>query len=661
MRTRLFCGTLLSLLVTHAATADDWLHFGGDAGGSHFSGLEQINRANVAQLEMVWSYSTGEVEEFPDRRPMQAFNGTPILLPESAGQSLVLCTAFNRITALNPATGEPRWTYDAEIDHGGDGDKFQCRGIEYWEDTEAASTALCRHRLFMGTKDLRLVVIDATSGKPCDGFGHGGELDLAGEMAGMMPDLKVGYDMQFSAPPVVVGDVVIIGSADNTKFWRADNPSGAVRAFSARTGAPAWSFDPVPRNADDPAAAGWDAQALQETGGANVWSMMSVDEEREMVFLPTATAGPNYYGGNRPGDNRYANSVVALDANTGKVIWHYQIVHHDVWDIDLPAQPMLVDLTYEGRKIPAVIQLTKQGLIFVLHRETGVPVFPVEERPVPTDGVPGEQLSPTQPFPTVPPPLGKIGIAPEDAWGFTAFDRGWCRDAIAGYRQGGLYEPPSLQGTVMMPGMSINNWGGGAFDAERNLLITPITQAPLALKLWVTEDIPPEVMDQPRRGPLGPPTPIAGTDYAYQMIPLLSPLFAPCTAPPWGELAAIDLTDGSTRWRRTLGVMDKMMPVPFPLQWGTPLSGGPTVTAGGLVFIGASADERFRAFDIDTGELLWEAEIPSAAMAVPMTYEVDGKQYVVVAAGGHMFMYFQNISDHIVAFALPGDAQDASD
>ena len=648
-----FVAVAVASLTGGAAQASDWPHISGDAGGSHYSALDQINRDNVSQLKLAWSYSTGEVAEFPDRRSMSAFNGTPILLPESAGQSLVLCSAFNRIIALDPVTGKPRWKYDPGIKLGGPGEKFLCRGIEYWEDTAAAPGAACRHRLFMGTKDLRLIAIDALTGSACSSFGEGGEINLAAEMARMMPDLKPGYDMQFSAPPVAVGDVVIIGSADNTKFWRADNPSGAVRAFDARTGAPRWSFDPVPRNADDPVAAGWDSAALQRTGGANVWTMLSVDEARGLVFLPTATAGPNYYGGARPGDNRYANSVVALNAATGRVVWHYQVVHHDVWDIDLPAQPMLVEIEHDGVKLPVVVQLTKQGLVFVLNRETGEPVFPVEERPFPTDGVPGEIMSPTQPIPVTPLPLGKVGISPDDAWGFTPFDRAWCRRAIAGYRQGGLYEPTSLKGTVTMPGLAITTWEGGAFDPSRNLLIVPITQAPKVLKLWITKDIPPEVMNQPRRGPLGPPTPIDGTRYAYQMIPLLSPLFAPCTAPPWGELAAIDLSDGSTRWRHPLGVLDKMMPVPIPLPWGTPLGGGPTVTAGGLVFIGASADERFRAFDIDTGQKLWEVRTPSAAMATPMTYQVNGRQFVVVAAGGHLFKYFQNIADYVVAYALP--------
>lgn len=642
--------TLATLLPT-LSTAQ-WQHYGGDAGGTHYSPLTQITTDNVSRLEQVWAFQSGEVEEHPERRAMLGFNGTPLLLPPAAGQSLVTCTALNRIVALDPATGAERWRYDPNIDLGPVGNKYLCRGVAYWKDPQANSGAACRHSLYMGTKDLRLVRIDARTGRPCPGFGVAGELDLTELISDGIPDLAPG-DLQFSAPPVIAGEAVILGFADNTKFWRSDNPRGAVRAFDARSGKLKWEFDPVPRSAASPVAQDWKPAARRNTGGANVWSMLSVDTERNLVFLPTATAGPNNYGGARTGANRYANSTVALDASTGEVVWHFQAVHHDVWDLDLPAQPMLADIRKDGATVPVVIQLTKQGLIFVLHRETGEPVFGVEERPVPTDGVPGEALSPTQPFPLAPAPLVDIGISPDDAWGFFSFLRNACRDDIAQYRQGGLYEPVDLQGRVTFPGLSVNNWGGGSYDPNTNLLVVPINRSPMFLKLWVTDDIPDEVMNQPRMGPLGPPTPIALSPYAYQMGPLLSPIMTPCTAPPWGELAALDMSDGSVRWRRPLGTLDKLARVPLPLEWGTPLAGGPTSTAGGVTFIGASADEKFRAFSTASGELLWEASTPTAAMATPMTYTVDGRQYVLVAAGGHMFMYSQNIADYLVAFALP--------
>ncbi len=635
------------------STASDWPHYGGDAGGSHYSELAQIHRGNVGLLELAWSYRTGDTGRYPELRAGAALNVTPILLPADAGGHLVLCAAMNRVIALDPATGQERWVHDPQIPLAGTGSKYLCRGVAYWPDSQAQASAVCAHRVYTATRDLRLIALDARNGEPCTDFGVRGEVNLWPEIFSEVPDMNDG-DVQFSAPPLVTGDLVIVGSADNTKFWRADNPSGAVRAFDARSGELRWSFDPIPRDPDDPAAADWTPESLARTGGANVWTMMSADEERGLVFLPTATAGPNNFGGLRPGDNRYANSVVALNRADGSVAWHFQVVHHDVWDLDLPSQPILVELERDGERIPVVIQLTKQGLIFVLHRETGEPVFGVEERPVPTDGVPGEVLSPTQPFPLKPEPLHPIGISPDDAWGFTVFDRNACRDKITSMRRGGLYEPPSFEGSLRSPGASVNNWGGAAWDPQRQRLVLPISSTPMFLRLTRTDEIPPEVMNQPRVGPLGPPMEMAGTPYSYEFAPVMSPIFTPCTAPPWGELAAIDLTgDTSTAWRFTLGTLKNLMPVPIPLEFGTPLAGGPTVTAGGLVFIGASADEKFRAFDIDTGAKLWETDTPAPAMATPMTYSVDGRQFVVVAAGGHIFKGFNNISDFLVAYSLP--------
>ncbi len=655
MRTRTFFAALALLLAAaqcaSAGDRDDWQHYGGGPGGSQYSSLTQINRDNVGGLQLAWTYRTGDLERHPDRRPLAALNVTPILVPKAAGQSLVLCSAMNRVIALDPTTGKERWVYDPKIEMGPQGNKFLCRGVAYWEDTAATAGAICRHRIFTGTKDLRLIALDAVTGRLCAGFGAGGTVDIRPDIYTDTAKLNVG-DVQFSAPPVTVADLVIIGGADNTKFWRADSPRGEVRAFDARTGALRWKFDPLPHDAPDPAALGWTRDALAQTGGGNVWSMMSVDPERGLVFLPTATAAPNNYGGLRPGDNRYANSVVALRAADGSVAWHFQIVHHDVWDLDLPAQPILVDLERDGRQVPVVIQLTKQGLIFVLNRETGVPVFPVEERPVPTDGVPGEVLSPTQPFPVRPAPVGATKYTADDAWGFTVFDRAACRQKLKSFGRAGLYEPPSLDGTLLIA--SANNWGGAAWDPQRQLLVLPVTQAPIFTRLKRTADVTPEELNKPRMGPIGPPMPMAGTPYSFEFGPVLSPLFSPCTPPPWGELLALDLRgDTGTAWRFTLGTLDKLMPVPLPLPFGTPLSGGPTITAGGLVFIGASADEKFRAFDVETGAKLWEVATPASALATPMTYEVDGRQFMVVAAGGHIVTGFRNVSDYVVAYALP--------
>jgi len=651
---------LLAIACCASAQAQDWLYYGGGQGGTHHSALSQINRNNVGKLELAWSYRTGELERHPEHTAMASFHATPLLTPKQAGESLVFCTPFNRIIGLDPTTGEERWAFDPELDVDHTGVRFNCRGIAYWEDDDAMPEA-CAQRLFMGTFDLRLIAIDARSGKRCEDFGTSGSVDvrsaLLAEVAakaallGRPANFNMG-DVQFSSPPAVIGDTVIIGSSNNTKFKRNDGPSGVVRAYSARTGELRWTFDPVPRNPNDPQADNWTADALRVTGAANVWSMMSVDEDRDLVFLPTASASPDFFGGTRPGDNRYANSVVALRGSTGALAWHYQIVHHDVWDLDLPAQPILVDIEHDGQAVPVVIQLTKQGMVFVLHRETGEPVFAVEERPVPTNGVPGETLSATQPYPAALPLLVPHGLSPDDAWGFTLFDRTFCRDWLERTRTDHYYAPPGVAGTAAFPGMSVNNWGGGAVTPQ-DVLIVPINRAMVVRTLKPVADVDPDALEHPMAGLMGLPGRIAGTDYVQQFQPMLSPLFSPCNAPPWGELAALDLRTGKIRWRRTLGVLDKLMPVPIPLPWGTPNSGGPIVTDGGVVFIGATMDERFRAFDADSGAQLWETNTPTASMATPMTYAVDGRQYVVIASGGHMWQYPFKIRDFLVAYALP--------
>jgi quinoprotein glucose dehydrogenase len=381
--------------------------------------------------------------------------------------------------------------------------------------------------------------------------------------------------------------------------------NGSLRAFDVRTGEHLWTFDTLIREGEG---------AVDDTvGGANVWTTMSWDSERDLLFAPTASPSPNFYGKLRPGDNRYANSIVAIRASTGELVWHFQVVHHDVWDWDIPTHPLLVNITRDGEQIPVVVVLTKTGVVFVLHRDTGEPFHEVEERPVPTDGIPGDELSPTQPFPVRPPPLMRVGITPDDAWGFGFLDRNDCRKKIASMRYGGYYEPPSEKGTVMYPMIGGgNNWGGGAFDPERNLLVTPVGQLPFFVKLIPNEDIEPT--DHPMAGmAMGPPDFIQGADYGLHQGPLMSNMMSPCAKPPWSLLVGVDLEKGEIIWSRPLGVIDKLVPggaLPFPLEFGTPAAGGAIVTSGGVAFIGASYDERFRGFDVETGEILWEIDIP---------------------------------------------------
>jgi quinoprotein glucose dehydrogenase len=649
---------VLLLIVLLAATpARAWTHYGNDPGGARYSELALIDRDNVAGLELAWSHRHGDLERHPERRVFAGYHTTPILVPESAGGSLIFCTPFNRIIALDPATGQERWTHDPKIELSPIPTRLKCLGVAYWQDPQAGEGEPCAHRIISGLHDRRLIAVDARDGQRCESFGTGGEVDVNPLIAAARPAKDDPSGTTFSAPPVIVNGVVVIGNINNMKNQFANAPRGAIRAFDARSGAFLWAFDPVPRDTADAQALGWTADGLAVTGGANAWTLLSADPERDLVFVPTSSAAPNFFGGTRPGDNRYANSVVALRASTGEVVWHFQTIHHDVWDWDLPAAPILVNIPRDGDKIPAVAQLTKQGFVFVLHRETGQSLFPVEERPVPTDGVPGEVLSPTQPFPVSPPPLLKTGLSPADAWGITLWDRGRCRREIEGARHGPIFTPPSTDGWIMYPSTAGGpNWGGGAFDPTRNLVVTNVSHVGLWLRLLPQSEVDTEAaFDAAAGAPMGRPAAIQGTDYAIEQRIFLSPLFNPCTPPPWSTLVAVDLAAGKIAWQVTLGTIEHLSPIPIPLKWGSPNAGGPIATAGGLIFIGATADHRLRAFDIDTGEELWSVETPSASHATPMTYAVDGRQFVVIASGGHMFINARDIDDWLVAYALPAD------
>ncbi|MFU8818028.1 MAG: PQQ-binding-like beta-propeller repeat protein, partial [Pseudomonadales bacterium] len=397
------------LLGAAGARADGWPLYGGDAGGQRHSQAEQITPANVSTLRQAWHYRTGDLNARPNAMKNSAFQATPVLL----GDSLLLCSPFNEVIALDPGSGAKRWRFDAGIatDYR-PANQFVCRGVTAWIDPTAPSNTACATRVFMGTVDARVIALDAATGKPCADFGQAGTVTIDPGMELVGPG-----EFQITSPPVVVRGRVIVGSAigDNV---RVDAPKGTVRAFDARTGAPAWDFDPVARGAAD-FPDDWPAEAAARIGHANVWAPMSADEARGLVFLPTSSPSPDFFGGLRQGDNRYANSLVALRAATGEVAWHFQLVHHDVWDYDLPAQPSLITLERDGRAVDAVVQVTKQGFVFVFDRETGTPLFDIEERPVPQGGAAGEHLSATQPHPLAPPPLVPQSLSAAEAWGLT--------------------------------------------------------------------------------------------------------------------------------------------------------------------------------------------------------------------------------------------------
>ncbi len=642
-----FCLCCLAGTALGAENADPyngWAYYGGTQDGIRYSSLDQINGQNVDDLEVAWIYHSGELERRgQDLITNSSTQNTPTLV---AG-SLMICTPFNRLIALDPATGKERWVFDADIDlshklpfH------YNCRGVTAWENPAAGPEAVCRNSVFMGTNDERLFAIDAQTGKRCPGFGSNGEVPVTQPQS-----LQFAGERKITSAPVVLNGVVAVGSfvMDNL---RADAPRGTVFAFDAATGKALWSFDPIPREPDDPARETWQDDSSMTTGAANVWATMVADPERDLIFAPVASASPDFWGGERKGDNLYSSSIVALNAKTGKVVWHFQHIHHDIWDYDTSSPPMLIDITRNGEKIPAVVQNTKQGFSFVLNRETGVPVFGVEERPVPQNALAGEWLSPTQPFPVAPPPLVPQGLTPDDAWGFTWFDRRACRKKIESLRSEGIFTPPSTApGSVIYPGTAGGmNWGGPAFDPARKWMIVNTTNVPQVVILVPRKDIEGVVGINLEVG--NDVAAALGTPYGVRREWLLSPLGAPCVKPPWGELVAVDMENGSIKWRVPLGSIEKMLPLPIEWNLGTPNLGGPIVTAGGLIFIGATMDGYLRAFDVENGEELWKDEQPGGTQTTPMTYEAGGRQYVVMVSGHHLW-FGSPASDAVVAYSLP--------
>jgi quinoprotein glucose dehydrogenase len=636
---------LFALALVWAAAASaadgDWPVYGGDAGGQRFSPLAEIDRTNVASLARAWQIRTGDLDADPGPPDHMAFQATPILVDGL----LVLPTPLGRVLALDPATGAERWRFDATV-KGHEYSEYTSRGVGAWLDAAAPEGALCRRRIFAATVESRLFALDAATGKLCTGFGRGGEVSLKEGIGEAGP-----WRYTISSPPTVAGDVVVVGSAigDNS---RVDEPKGIVRGYDARTGALRWAWDPIPRSGEDPAYAEWPSEGAARTGAANAWSILSYDAERDLVFVPTSSPSPDYFGGVRLGSNRHANSTVALRANTGERVWEFQAVHHDLWDYDVPAQPVLATLARDGAEVPVVVQATKMGHVFVLHRDTGAPLFPVEERPVPASDVPGEVAAPTQPFPALPPPLVPHVLRPEDAFGLFSWDRERCREKLAALRNEGIFTPPSLRGTLVYPGHAGGvNWGGVAVDPRRRVAFYNATNLPMQVRLIPRADFEREKEEGGDLLGLREFAPMRGTPYGMVREPVLGPLGAPCAPPPWGMMGAFSLDTGELLWRVPLGATPDR--IPFTLfEQGLPSLSGVLVTAGGLVVSGHTADGFLRAHDAETGAELWRDRLPAAGAANPMTYEAAGRQYVVIAAGGHGKLGTRR-GDWVVAYALP--------
>jgi quinoprotein glucose dehydrogenase len=627
--------------------ASSYASYGGDS-GRQYAAADQITASNVDQLKPLWSYHTGDVSAGSDQvYSTSSFQNTPILVEGV----LYMCTPFNRVVALDPATGAEFWSYNPEIELKAHySNQLVCRGVSYWQDAEKEPDQACAKRIFTATNDTRLIALDAASGEPCEDFGDQGAVDTSRDVGTAS---YVG-EHHHTSPPAIIGDIVVVGGSVSDGAG-IDAPSGVVRAFDARSGTLLWGQDLAPPDFD------YNSNLVSEAGYAlatpNVWAPMSTDEELGLIYAPTGNPLPDYFRDSDASMSYYGSSLVALRADTGEVAWNYQFVHRDFWDFDTPAQPTLFELERDGEKIPAVAQATKMGFIFILDRRTGEPLFPVEERPVPQNpDFPDLKLSPTQPFPVLPKPVSQNNLDPEDAFGFTFWDRGACREELESLRYEGMYTPVSPEWTLMYTGNAGGvNWGGLAIDQQRQVLVVNASNLAFKVKLIARDQIEATRAANPGEEISRQ----AGTPWGMWRTMVVSPFGVPCNPTPWGVLAGIDLNTGEQLWQSTLGTTRDLAPVPIAFNTGTPSLGGPLITGGGLTFIGATMDNYLRAFDTRTGRELWRGRLPAPATATPMSYVVRGengeeKQIVLVAAGGHG-RGGTDLSDTLVAFALETD------
>ncbi len=607
--------------------ADGWPVWGHSASGQRYSANTQITPANVKDLKVAWIYRTGDLSK-PGAHANLAFEATPIL----ANNTLYLCSPRSRIIALDPTTGKQKWMFDAHPDTVG-ATVITCRGVSYWKDRSAAGgfNRECAQRIFDGTIDGKMWALDANTGKPCADFGDHGKVDLH-EGLGFIE--KPGM-WGISSAPTIVGDMVITGSKI-IDFHNTDMPGGVVRALDARTGKVVWAFTAAPPDMDQ-----GDAQHYPRSA-PNVWAPMSVDVERKLIFLPTGTPQVDAVMGKGDWDY-YGSSVVALNSDTGQPVWHYQFVHKDIWDYDTPSQPLLFDYkSPDGKMVPALAQATKMGYIFVLNRETGAPIFPVKETPVSTGGL-QKGLSPTQPIPVLPEHEVQITkVKDSDIFGFALIDRWDCLRRFRKLKNDGIFTPYYAEGSVDYPNsLGGMDWGGLTFDPVRNMLVVNSSSVMEAHHL------------APHKGS-GGYSPLIGTSYRLTNDNILSIFGAPCIAPPWGRLTGIDMTSGKKVWEVPLGTSRDEAPWPLWFHLGVPNQGGAITTASGLTFIAATTDRYFRAYETVTGKELWRVSLPAAGQSMPMTYrlDVDGKQYVVLSAGGHSALQNRQ-GDYVIAYALP--------
>ena len=634
----IYNGNRNETVTTESLPADgpgDWPQYAHDLGGSRFSPLTQINASNIGKLKLAWSYRTG-VPQIGI-----GFETTPLMLDNR----LYLCTQNNIIIALDPETGQQVWRVDPKVDAPAGA---TCRGVAH--HAQPGASGLCAKRIIAATTDGRMLALDAATGAACHDFGDRGTIDLKRGLG----EVGRGYYYVSSAPTIVNGNAIVGG-------WVLDNqyvgePSGVVRGFDVITGklAWAWDMDRPDRTGEPPAG------ETYTRGTANSWAPMSGDEKLGLVYLPTGNATPDYWGGRRSaGSERYASGVVALDASTGKVRWNFQTVHHDLWDYDVASQPVLIDLPIGGKNVPALIQATKQGQVFLLDRRTGAPLSRVVEKPVAQKPSAGDFNAPTQPFSVDMPAFDNTILSERSMWGTTPLDQLWCRIKFRQARYSGQFTPPNIDWSIFFPGyMGGVDWGSVAVDPERHLMVANWSRIGNYMRMLPRSEAAGIGPSTDGAVHAGQPVPQGGTPFAVLNGPFLSPLGVPCTEPPFGKIAAVDLVTRKVVWERPLGTSRDSGPFNIrsriPLPMGVPNTGGALTTRAGLVFIGATQERAFRAFDIRTGKKLWSADLPAGGNATPMTYisPKTGRQFVVIGAGGSAALVTGN-SDHIMAYALP--------
>lgn len=612
--------------------AGEWHDYGRTLAGQRYSPLDQIDTSNVGQLEVAWTYRTGDV-----RRPTDVSETTYQVTPLKVGELLYLCTPHNLAIAVDAASGKERWRFDPQIPEEQNRQHQTCRGVSYYDDP--AETGPCSARIYLPTADARLIALDASNGTVCPSFGENGTVNLWANM----PNQKKGFYYSTS-PPVVAAGLIVVGGAVNDNY-AVEAPSGVIRAYDINTGALVWNWDSGNPDRTTPLGPG----ETYTANSPNSWSVFSADPELGLIYVPLGNRTPDQLGMNRsPAVERFSSSITALDLKTGQVRWVRQTVHHDLWDMDVPAQPVLLDITTANGVVPGLVGPTKQGDIYVLDRRTGEPIIPIHDVPAPGGAIEGDFTAPTQ-------PVSDLTFMPDplkgaDMWGVSLFDQLACRIQFHLLRYEGRYTPPSLQGTIVYPGnFGTFNWGSVAVDPVRQVMFGMPTYLAFTSQLIRSSEIGPN--QKVNTGEAGLNLNVGGA-YGVIMQPFLSPLGLPCQAPPWGYVVGADLRTGKIAWRHKNGTIQDMAPVPIPLELGVPGIGGPIITAGGVAFLAASVDNYLRAYDVTTGEQLWQQRLPAGGQATPMTYTAGNRQFVVQVAGGHGSIG-TDAGDYVIAYTLP--------